>query len=933
MSPGPGGESERAPDSSLVYDGFISYSHAADGLLAPRLQASLQRFARPWWRRRAVRIFRDETTLSANPHLWSSITRALDESAWFILLLSPDATDSAWVNREIQYWVAHKDRERILPVVTDGEFEWDGHDVAGSAVPERLRGLFSEEPRWVDLRFARDEEQLDLKNPGFLAATADIASALRGIPKDELESEEVRQHRRTMRTVFSGALALLVLSVAAIAGWIFALDQRDAARRERDALALSQMVNRSLDEADRDLDLALLLAVEAYRHDTGPESTRALLNALSLVSPGVTVFGEPAHSGAPKPEFCHSSTPRPGVFVSVSGGLGEGEGEAVVFNANTGDTETRLDVPFTCGAGLLSDGRLLGIAPSSDLPSPVLVSSAGEVTRFPPEVRRVFTQFDDGRLLAEWVDNEAPEEAGELVVIDAENGQLIEETGVFTLGLQVDQLEQRGVTQRLTPPGDEAGEATSVRTIVDLTTYEETPLEAAPEGVYLWNADGSELLAFVGEEVWRFDLSGQLTDRVQLGTEGGAPRLFSFSPDGTVLALATSAGVELVSYPGFELLVDPIPHEQQLSGISMIDNRTVATQDVEGVVRVISESASHPLVHRVEFGAFNDTLFMLSPEYGEVWLGDSNDDYPVDLLPVDLSTAEIFDPYSEFGIQASDYSVPMRDGRWVVMSEASSTLVASSGDVLVRVPRTSDQVGMAFSYEGGRWARWVDALGADEQPTKVQITSLNVIEEEVTTRTIDVSGWEGRPNTGEAGFWVQLESGDIEVYDWSGEITGAVDGKLRFGSTLSQDGSRLAIVESDRSVVVHEVSSGEVVAELPADSHNEAPLFVGPERLVVRSVTGDVRLWDVSTARSLGVLAEAPSWPPSLEFGTGGYTPMLGRDGKSFWFTQPGEFVRITADPASWIKSACSAAGRSLTLSEWEKLVPLDEPYRDACAG
>ncbi len=35
-----------------VYDGFISYSHAADGLLAPRLQSALQRFAKPWWKRR-----------------------------------------------------------------------------------------------------------------------------------------------------------------------------------------------------------------------------------------------------------------------------------------------------------------------------------------------------------------------------------------------------------------------------------------------------------------------------------------------------------------------------------------------------------------------------------------------------------------------------------------------------------------------------------------------------------------------------------------------------------------------------------------------------------------------------------------------------------------------------------------------------------------
>ena len=55
----------------MSYDGFISYSHAADGLLAPRLQAGLQRFAKPWWKRRAVRIFRDESSLSANPHCCS----------------------------------------------------------------------------------------------------------------------------------------------------------------------------------------------------------------------------------------------------------------------------------------------------------------------------------------------------------------------------------------------------------------------------------------------------------------------------------------------------------------------------------------------------------------------------------------------------------------------------------------------------------------------------------------------------------------------------------------------------------------------------------------------------------------------------------------------------------------------------------------------
>src|SRR5205807_10037379 len=39
------------------YAAFISYSHAADGRLAPAVERGLERLARPWYRRRALRIF------------------------------------------------------------------------------------------------------------------------------------------------------------------------------------------------------------------------------------------------------------------------------------------------------------------------------------------------------------------------------------------------------------------------------------------------------------------------------------------------------------------------------------------------------------------------------------------------------------------------------------------------------------------------------------------------------------------------------------------------------------------------------------------------------------------------------------------------------------------------------------------------------------
>ena len=91
---------------------------------------------------------------------------------------------------------------------------WADNDIVSDAAPLALVGAFTDEPRWVDLRFARTEEQLDLNNPAFSAAIADIASPIRGVPKDELLSEEVRQHRRTVRTAWAAGIVVLLLGVA-----------------------------------------------------------------------------------------------------------------------------------------------------------------------------------------------------------------------------------------------------------------------------------------------------------------------------------------------------------------------------------------------------------------------------------------------------------------------------------------------------------------------------------------------------------------------------------------------------------------------------------------------------------------------------------------------------------------------------------------------
>jgi len=82
-----------------MYNAFISYSQAADGMLAPALQSALEKFAKPWYKVRNLNIFRDVTSLSVSPHLWSNIKKALDESEYLIYMASPLSAKSIWVQK------------------------------------------------------------------------------------------------------------------------------------------------------------------------------------------------------------------------------------------------------------------------------------------------------------------------------------------------------------------------------------------------------------------------------------------------------------------------------------------------------------------------------------------------------------------------------------------------------------------------------------------------------------------------------------------------------------------------------------------------------------------------------------------------------------------------------------------------------------------
>jgi Tol biopolymer transport system component len=266
-----------------------------DGELARALQIGLQGFAKPWYRIRALRVFRDTTSLSASPHLWSSIETALASSSWFVLMASPNAARSKWVNREVTWWLKHKSSQRLLVVLTEGRFAWaeaaQGGERATAALPPALRGAFVETPRWVDLRWLHDVDQVAQSNPRLRECVADIAAAVREVPKDELVGEHVRQHRRTMRLASGGVTALVILLIGAlVATWVAVGQRNQAVAAQRTVIARS-MVAQAERIREQDPRGALQFGVAGEYFDAGPQTQTSLRQTLESTSHIRTLTG------------------------------------------------------------------------------------------------------------------------------------------------------------------------------------------------------------------------------------------------------------------------------------------------------------------------------------------------------------------------------------------------------------------------------------------------------------------------------------------------------------------------------------------------------------------------------------------------------------------------------------------------------------------
>lgn len=254
--------------SVFPYKAFFSYSHQVDNQLSPAVQIALQTFAKPWYRKRSFEVFRDETGLTMTPSLWKMIKEKLAVCEHFVLFASPESANSLWVGREVTWWLKNRSLETLHIILTDGFIQWNydqdvlDHEKTNS-LPKLLAQSLTNEPYYIDLRWARSQHELTLENSKFRTTIRHLSASLIGKTPEEVYSEEARVLRRNLMTA-GVAIILLVLSFSlAIRGLISTRVQKKAADQRAMIAQARYLASESILQKENNPTLSMLLGLKS----------------------------------------------------------------------------------------------------------------------------------------------------------------------------------------------------------------------------------------------------------------------------------------------------------------------------------------------------------------------------------------------------------------------------------------------------------------------------------------------------------------------------------------------------------------------------------------------------------------------------------------------------------------------------------------------
>lgn len=238
--------------TKLRYRAFISYSHR-DSRKAARLHRKLEGYRvaehldseKSAIRTGRIRpVFRDRDDLATAGSLTQSIEQSLDESEALLVVCSPDAVASRWVNEEIGYFRRNHPERPVLAFVVRGDPTADPILEPENAVfPVNLLLTDVDQPQGSRIEpLAADARR---EGDGFSTAFLKLTAGLIGVHYDQLRHREL--HRRNRRWILLGSFSLMLTAIFAVLAWRATVARNEArvARAQAELELLSERQTRS----------------------------------------------------------------------------------------------------------------------------------------------------------------------------------------------------------------------------------------------------------------------------------------------------------------------------------------------------------------------------------------------------------------------------------------------------------------------------------------------------------------------------------------------------------------------------------------------------------------------------------------------------------------------------------------------------------------